>query len=209
MGKISRGILGGFSGKVANVVGGSWKGIAYMRAMPLSVAQPNTAKQLYQRAAMTGVVEMAVLLLSPIIKPLLDRAALAMSGYNLFVKYNIDIWSELDPKFEAYEDLIISDGKMDSTAIAGVTKVALATTSDVTWADDSGSGYKLATDEVYVVLLNATGELLGFGSAGTIRSAQTVTINLGTNLATDIAHAYMAFRREDGLVVGKTAYTAA
>jgi hypothetical protein len=27
MGKINQGILGGFSGKVGNVVGGSWKGI--------------------------------------------------------------------------------------------------------------------------------------------------------------------------------------
>ena len=30
MGKISQGVLGGFSGKVGNVVGGTWKGIGYM-----------------------------------------------------------------------------------------------------------------------------------------------------------------------------------
>jgi len=30
MGTIKRGILGGFSGKVANVVGTSWKGIALL-----------------------------------------------------------------------------------------------------------------------------------------------------------------------------------
>ncbi len=32
MGTISKGILGGFSGKVGTVVGGSWKGIDYMRS---------------------------------------------------------------------------------------------------------------------------------------------------------------------------------
>ena len=34
MGKINLGILGSFSGKVGNVVGGKWKGISYMRAKP-------------------------------------------------------------------------------------------------------------------------------------------------------------------------------
>ena len=42
MGKISQGILGGFSGKVGNVVGGNWKGIDYMRVRPASVANPQT-----------------------------------------------------------------------------------------------------------------------------------------------------------------------
>ena len=37
---ISQGILGGISGKIGNVVGGSWKGIDYLRIMPASVANP-------------------------------------------------------------------------------------------------------------------------------------------------------------------------
>ena len=31
MGKIAQGILGGLSGKVGNIIGGSWKGIDYIR----------------------------------------------------------------------------------------------------------------------------------------------------------------------------------
>ena len=45
MGTIKRGILGGFKNKVGSVIGSSWKGIDTMRSMPLSVANPNTAKQ--------------------------------------------------------------------------------------------------------------------------------------------------------------------
>ena len=48
MGILKQGILGGFSGKVANVVGTSWKGIAVIKAMPLSVANPKTAGQVAQ-----------------------------------------------------------------------------------------------------------------------------------------------------------------
>jgi len=32
MGKISKGILGGFSGTVGAVIGATWKGVSYMRS---------------------------------------------------------------------------------------------------------------------------------------------------------------------------------
>ncbi len=50
MGKISQGVLGGFSGKLGNVVGASWKGIDYMRIKPANVANPKTQGQLDQRS---------------------------------------------------------------------------------------------------------------------------------------------------------------
>ena len=49
MGKISQGILGGFSGKVGSVVGANWKGINYMRSKAVSVANPRTEGQVKQR----------------------------------------------------------------------------------------------------------------------------------------------------------------
>ena len=56
MGKISQGVLGGFSGKIGNVVGGSWKGIDYMRIKPASVANPRTAAQVDQRSKFSIVL---------------------------------------------------------------------------------------------------------------------------------------------------------
>ena len=50
MGKIDLGILGSFSGKVGNVVGGKWKGISYMRAKATSVSNPRTDGQMSQRS---------------------------------------------------------------------------------------------------------------------------------------------------------------
>ncbi|MBR4157180.1 MAG: hypothetical protein IKU01_10870 [Bacteroidales bacterium] len=49
MGNIKQGILGGFSGKVGTVIGSSWKGITYMRAIAPNVKDARTAKQLAQR----------------------------------------------------------------------------------------------------------------------------------------------------------------
>ena len=56
MGKIKQGILGAVSGKVGGVVGSSWKGIAYLKVLPASVANPNTAAQQTQRGAFSGIV---------------------------------------------------------------------------------------------------------------------------------------------------------
>ena len=57
MGKISQGILGGVSGKVGNVIGGSWKGIDYLRIKPSSVANPRTEGQVTQRYKFTAALE--------------------------------------------------------------------------------------------------------------------------------------------------------
>ena len=48
MGKIRQGILGGFNGTVGTVVGGSWKGTAYMRGKAQSIKNPRTKKQMAQ-----------------------------------------------------------------------------------------------------------------------------------------------------------------
>ena len=49
MGTIKQGILGGFSGRVGTVVGSTWKSVHYMRALAVSVNNPNTEKQQSQR----------------------------------------------------------------------------------------------------------------------------------------------------------------
>ncbi len=49
MGKIKQGILGGFNGTVGTVVGGSWKGLPYMRGKAQSIKNPRTEKQMAQR----------------------------------------------------------------------------------------------------------------------------------------------------------------
>ena len=57
MGKISQGILGGLSGKVGNVIGGSWKGIDYIRIKPSSVTNPRTPGQVNQRNKFSATIE--------------------------------------------------------------------------------------------------------------------------------------------------------
>ena len=110
MGKIKQGILGGFSGKVGGVIGSSWKGIAVIKAMPLSVAQPVTTKKTNAKARFSTVVEFSKQILVDTIKPLLDKSAVHMSGYNAFAMMNKNCFDHTG--FHNYSQLKISKGKV-------------------------------------------------------------------------------------------------
>ncbi|MCD6201654.1 MAG: hypothetical protein J7K46_07590 [Bacteroidales bacterium] len=73
MGKISQGILGGFSGKVGNVIGGNWKGIDYMRIKPANVANPQTEGQVDQRTKFYTVLQF--------LQPLKDFVKIGYKNY--------------------------------------------------------------------------------------------------------------------------------
>jgi hypothetical protein len=203
MGKLLQGILGGISGSVGNVVGSSWKGIPVIKAKPLSVANPKTAGQIAQRTKMTNIVAFAGEILSSVIKPLWDRFAQQMSGYNDFISTNIDLFENALPSPAA--DLQISKGKMAATAVS-ITDISPAdTTVVVTWTDDSGTGLKLASDLAYVVVTVDTGDVVKFNAGTVLRSAETATVTLATALEMgDEVNAYLAFKRADGTVVSDT-----
>jgi hypothetical protein len=88
MGKISQGILGGISGKVGNVIGGSWKGIDYIRVKPSSVANPRTEGQINQRNKFTAVLEF----LQPnlgFLKVGFKNSAIKQTEFNAAMSYNL------------------------------------------------------------------------------------------------------------------------
>lgn len=208
MGVIKQGILGGFSGKVANVIGSSWKGIAYMKSMPLSVANPKTAAQVAQRTKITYCVAFAKIILSGIIKPLRDRFAVRMSGYNAFVQDNVDLFADTMPAPDA--NLVIASGKMAKTEMATLTAPAAETTLNLTWVDDSGEGFKLASDKAYIVAFCEETEEVIFESGDAIRSTGSASLDFSiNNVADDNINCYLVFLREDGTVVSNTAFKSA
>ena len=56
MATFEKGILGGFSGKVGNVVGGTWKGKSYMRSKPNKRSSVPSEKQLEQQIKFKMIV---------------------------------------------------------------------------------------------------------------------------------------------------------
>lgn len=85
---IKAGILSKVSGKVAGVVGGTWKGTNYLREL-VKPANPNTVLQQAQRGKMAFVVLAARQLIGDVLNPYLNKFCKTFSGYNWFVKENI------------------------------------------------------------------------------------------------------------------------
>jgi hypothetical protein len=205
MGKIKRGILGGFSGKVANVIGGSWKGIAYMRSQPLSVANPKTAGQVTQRTAFSFCVLIAQLVLSGVIKPLWDRFAQGQSGYNAFMSANIQFMS--DWATTQWSLVKMSLGKMASVPIATIVIDYPSNIINITWDVALPDGFSLATDLAYFVSINETQQNVAVSSGTFERQLGAAFVHTPSDMEDgDKIHVYLMFRRLDGSIVSDSSY---
>lgn len=201
---IRRGILGGFSNKIGNIVGTSWKGIAVMKSLPLSVANPRTTAQVTQRSRFTTASKFGSILLADIVKPLWDRFAQEESGFNAFVQTNQAIMS--DGLIDSTDIFVISKGKMSAVEPTGANFTSPADTIVITWPTTLPDQYAAATDRAYVVVY-AEGEYLVKGYASVAaRSAGTATVTFSTTLEPPLIHVYLAFKRVDGTVVSNTGY---
>lgn len=204
MSKIPQGILGGMSGKIGGVVGSSWKGINVLKTKPLSVANPNTAEQIAQRTKFSNSVGFAKQILSDYIKPLWDRFAGQMSGFNAFIKANITEFEDEIPLSSG--DFVLGQGRMAATAIDSIEANALDQIVTISWTDDAGNGFKLSEDEVFAIAVNETKKQVG--KPVTIKSRADGLIDAvlpETAEAGNVITAYLCFRRVDGTVVSQTA----
>lgn len=91
---IKAGILSKVSGKVAGVVGSTWKGTNYLRER-VKPSNPNTALQQRQRGKMRSIVAYARPILGNVLATFVDPFCKEFSGYNWFVKNNIQ---KIDPE---------------------------------------------------------------------------------------------------------------
>ena len=204
MGVIKQGILGGFSGKVAGVVGSSWKGIAVMKSLPLSVANPNTAGQQAQRGAMTQVVAAARLLLASVIGPFWNKFAQKMSGYNMFVKTNIKAFTTAgftNPSvFFSQRGSLINFAAISAQAVSGTSQIT------VQWTDNTGVADALSTDEGNIVYYNATQDYWGTQTNVSTRQTGGYTFLDATMNAADVLEVYVGATRPDDSIVSDSFY---
>ena len=204
MATINRGILGGFSGRVANVVGSSWKGIATMRALPLSVLNPRTAAQVGNRTRFSLLSILAAAILTTIVKPLNDRFASAMSGYNLFTSRCKEAFNVAGIFVPA--NLTLSSGKLGDPVISS-TVAHVDGTGEVTFPAFAVGAYEQTTDKAYAVLLNASGEVLAVSSGEIARDFGSITFDIDGGLALGShVHFYLSFLRADGTIVSNSAH---
>lgn len=205
MGTLSKGILGGFSGTVGPVIGGTWKGIPYMRSRPAKRSGKFSTEQLEQQMkfsiivhflqAVTGVIDVGF-----------KNFANGMTAFNSAFSYNIKNGiTGISPDFEVdYAKVLLSRGDLPNA----IAPAATTTGSQVffTWTDNSGMAKALGTDNsILVVYCKEMGASI-FTYTGPQRSAASAQLDV-SSFAHQTVETWIAFISEDGSEVSNSLYT--
>ena len=206
MGTISKGILGGFSGKVGTVIGGSWKGIQYMRSRPGRRSFTPTDKQLAQQLKFA----LTMRFLQPM-AGLLDISfrnfAVRMTGINNAFAYNIqNAVTGTYPAFTIdYSLALVSRGDLPNIPGPAVTPGA-GSILTFSWTDNTGSGIAKATDQAILVAYCPSLQQAVYTTAGGLRSALTGDLN-ASPFAGQTVETWIGFISENGQKVATSIFT--
>jgi hypothetical protein len=151
MATFDKGILGGFSGKVGNVVGARWRGKNVMRSLPTRGNYIPTELQLLQRERFTTVVEF-VSPIKGILSEYFGKKQGDKSTYNLATSYHLkNALIEIPGGFAMdYQKVLISKGDLrdlDTPAAATAANQVV----NLSWVDNSGQGNANPLDQLIVV----------------------------------------------------------
>lgn len=201
---MKQGIFGGLSGKVGNLTGSSWKGTPVVKSRPQSVAYPATTGQVAQTTKMSAIVAFCKPILSSWIKPLWDRAAVGMSGYNAFVKANIAEFE--DGVIDSYSSLAMSRGTMGATPISTVVFSDSNKVVTLTWDALSISGLQNSSDIAYACCINPANGKVAVNS-GVLRSVGSISVTFpNTQDDNGVMYSYLAFKRANGTVISNNSF---
>lgn len=206
MGKIGRGILGGVSGKVANVVGARWKGIDYIRAKPQSVANPRTLLQVNQRTKFALVLRFLQPNLN-FIKIGYKNYAVKKSQFNSamsFILNNAIIG--VSPDFEIdYSLALLSRGNL-AGALNPVFDLSTPGQVQFSWDDNSTDGNALATDKVMVVAYNPLKGESVYLTEGATRADLSQTVIIPNSYAGDDLQLFISFMNAEETQLSNSIY---
>jgi hypothetical protein len=205
MGKIKQGILGGFSGKVGSVVGGSWKGISYMRGKAASIKNPRTLQQMMHRNKFAA----ALSVLQPITAFLrvgFKRYAHRKSEFNAAMSYTLkNAIAGTYPDYTIdYSKLLVSRGSL--TGANNATATPVAGKVKLTWEDNSGIGEAQPTDKAIAVAINPAKGEAAYITDGAQRATGLENLVVSPYWTGDEVEVYLAFISENGKDVATSAY---
>lgn len=197
MGKISQGILGGFSGKVGTVIGGTWKSIHYMRAIATSVKDSRTEKQLFQRSKFLASINF-LKTATPFVRIGFRNYAYRQSEFNAAMSHMLRyaVTGDGEQATIDFEKTLLAQGSLTMATDAAVQVEAGKAT--FTWTDNSDTGNAAATDKVMVLAYNKDKEETVYNTAAATRADGTAELVLPASWADNALAVYLAFYSEDG-----------
>jgi Family of unknown function (DUF6266) len=205
MGTINKGILGGFSGKVGTVIGGSWKGIDYMRSKSGRRNFKPTQAQLEQQLKF-GLAIRFVQTMSGLLEISFGSFAVRKTGINSAVSYTLkNAISGLYPNYSiAYAHVLVSRGDLPNVLAPSVTMGA-GSIATWAWTDNSGVGIARPADKALLVVYCPALQQCIYTTGSATRDAITDSLDL-SSFSGQPVHCWIGFISEDGRNVASSLY---
>ncbi len=207
MGTISKGILGGFSGTVGTVIGGSWKGIDYMRSQPSKRSNTLTPAQMDQRLKFSLVIKF-IQTMAGLVMLSFRNYAVKMTGTNNAVSYNLkNAVTGVAPNFTIdYSLVLISRGDLPNALTPAAAPGSQAGKVTFTWGNNAGVGKSKGDDKALLVVHCPARNQTVYTTGSAARSALTETLDVST-FSGQTVETYMGFISADGKDIATSIYT--
>jgi hypothetical protein len=205
MGRIEKGILGGFSGTVGTVVGGTWKGISYMRSKRTSTTTSFSPLQLDQQAKFSTTIKFLQPMTS-LLSISFREYAVKMTGFNNAMSYTMkNAITGIYPSYEVnYSSALVSRGDLPNA----IAPAATTTGGEVfyTWTPNMGIGKAAATDKAILVVYCPARQQSIYTTIGADRSTGAASINV-VPFDGEVVYTYIGFIAANGKDMSNSFYT--
>jgi hypothetical protein len=206
MGTISKGILGGFTGKVGTVIGANWRGKDIMRSLPKKSGKPATEEQLSVRMKFK-LISQFLAPLKKIISAYFGAAQGVKSRRNLAMSFHItEAVTGIYPNFVIdYTKVVITKGELANVEQPAAVPVAGAAI-DFSWTDNSGQGLAKPDDTVLVAVCNPDRSLFEIREQAAVRTAGTYALQLPATWAGENVECWLSIASAEGEKVATSVY---
>lgn len=205
MGRIKKGILGGFSGKVGTVVGASWRGIDYMRSLPETSKKPASPAQLAQQNKM-ALFRGFLLGLDDIIERCFQNIEKYTPMNDALSNNMLNAVAGIFPDQSiAFDQLLFSKGELLGSWMAKAIPVA-DNTIDFSWENGSYSPLRSATDQVTVVVYDPVEQQFCKLENAALRSEKIARLILPETFSGHGVHCYLSFYSEGRKIASTNEY---
>lgn len=192
MGRIKKGILGGFSGKVGSVVGASWRGIDYMRGLPRLSTKTATKAQLAQQSKMI-LLRGFLLGIGDIIERCFQNIK-KHTPMNDALSYNMlnSVTGSYPDQNINFKNLLISKGDLIG-AWSPKARSTQSNTIDFSWENGIANPMCAANDEVLLAVYDPIKKEFCLLEKAALRSDKTAELIVPETFKGNAVHCYISF----------------
>jgi hypothetical protein len=206
MARPDKGILGGFSGKVGTVVGGTWRGIPYMRSLPkFKKNRTLTPAQQLQQAKFALATEF-LSAFTALVNVSFQRSA-GQTAPNVALSHLLtQAIGGIAPNLSVIPGLVMVAKGSLKKADNPVTDSIVAGKLRFSWTDNTGLGNATGMDKAILVAYEPVSGDVQFTVNGADRSSGVAELDTPQFSGRQV-HTWISFRSPDGRLKADSFYT--